>query len=120
MLSLWVRDQNRNIGKRNVHLVKSGTTLSLGGGRSDFLVFLVPLPHRIADIHFDGEYCSLVPRRPDYFPDIGSTIVDDCLGKDIRVLSDKGYELYLRIEKFEDPLLKLNAFLHSIDTAGRE
>ena len=119
MLSLWVQDQSKSIGRRNVHLMKSGSTLSLGGGRSDFLVFLVPIPHRIADIHYDGMTCSFVPRRPEYFPDSGSNVVADCVGKTIRVVSDKGYEMFIKLEMFEDPLLKLNAFLHSIDTAGR-
>jgi len=98
--------------------MKAGATLSLGGGRSDFLVFLVPLPARIADVRFDGERCSLVPRRPAYFPDSGSQTIDDCLGKTVRVVSDKGYELFLRLERFEDPLKKLNSFLRSIDSAG--
>ncbi len=118
MLSLWVRDQNRNIGKRNVHLMKAGTTLSLGGGRSDFLIFLVSVPHRIADVHFDGETCALIPRRAGYFPDNGTDAIEDCLEKTIRIVSQKGFELYIRLEKFEDPLLKLNSFLHSIDAVG--
>ena len=118
MLSLWVRDQNRSIGKRNVHLMKAGTTLTLGGGRSDFLVFLVAVPQRIADIHYDGATCTLLPRRAGYFPDAGSDPIEDCQGKTVRVLSDKGFELFIRLEEFEDPLLKLNSFLRSIDTEG--
>lgn len=119
MLSLWVKDQNTNIGKRNVHLMKAGATLSLGGGHSDFLVFLVPLPHRIADLFFDGEKCSLVVRKSAYFPDLNGGMLEDCVGKEITVVSDKGYVLTIRIDTFEDPLVKLNKFLHSIDVPGR-
>jgi hypothetical protein len=119
MLSLWVKDQNTNIGKRNVHLMKAGATLSLGGGHSDFLVFLVPLPHRIADLFFDGEKCSLVVRKPAYFPELTGGMLEDCVGKEITVVSDKGYVLTIRIDTFEDPLVKLNQFLHSIDVPGR-
>ncbi len=117
-LSLWVRDQNRAIGRRNVHIMKAGATLSLGGGRSDFTIFLVPLPHRIADIRFDGENCVVVPRRPAYFPDNGAAPIENCIGKTVRLVSDKGYELFFRIDKFEDPLAKLNKFLHTIDAEG--
>ncbi len=119
MLSLWVKDQNTNIGKRNVHLMKAGATLSLGGGHSDFLIFLVPLPHRIADLFFDGEKCSLVVRKSAYFPDLTGGMLEDCVGKEITVVSDKGYVLTIRIDTFEDPLVKLNKFLHSIDVPGR-
>lgn len=119
MLSLFVEDQNTLIGKRNVHLLKAGTSLSLGGGNSDFLVFLVPLPRRIADIHFDGERCIFIPRKPDFFPDVGQQPVIDCIGKTIRVVSQKGYELKIRLDKFEDPLASLNRFLHQIEVPGK-
>ncbi|GAB1482822.1 hypothetical protein MASR2M78_16380 [Treponema sp.] len=67
---LFVEDQNTAIGRRNVHLLKAGSTLSTGGGRSDFLVFLVPLPQHVADIRFDGEQCIFVPRRTEFFRDL--------------------------------------------------
>ncbi len=119
MLSLFVEDQNTMIGRRNIHLVKAGSTLSIGGGNSDFLVFLVPVPRRIAEVRFDGEKCILVPRRPEFFPDIGAEPVVDCVGKTIRVVSQKGYELKIRLDRFQDPLSTLNRFLHSIDVPGR-
>ncbi len=119
MLSLFVEDQNTAIGRRNVHLLKAGHTLSLGGGRSDFLIFLVPIPQRIADIRFDGERCILVPRRPEFFPDNGSEPIVDCVNKTIRLVSQKGYELKIRLERFRDPLDTLNKFLHSIENPGR-
>jgi hypothetical protein len=114
-----VEDQNTFIGKRNIHLLKAGTTLDIGGGNSDFLIFLVPLPRRIAEVRFDGERCIFVPRRPEFFPDIGREPVEDCVGKTIRVISQKGYELKVRLDRFEDPLASLNRFLHSIETPGR-
>lgn len=120
MLSLWVSDQNTNIGRRNVHVMKAGSHLTIGGGRSDFWIFLVPLPPRIADVRFDGEHCSLVVRRPDFFPDTRHSVIDDCVGRTIRVISEKGYELAFRLDEYEDPLVKLNRFLHSIDIPGRD
>lgn len=119
MLSLYVEDQNTAIGRRNVHLLKAGSSLSLGGGRSDdFLVFLVRVPHRIAEIRYDGEVCSLIPRRPDLFAVTGNEIVADCVGKTIELVSEKGYQLKIRFDRFEDPLSRLNRFLHSIDVPG--
>lgn len=116
MLSLFVEDQNRAIGKRNVHLMKSGHTLSIGGGNSDFLIFLVPIPPRIADVHFDGEQCILIPRRPEFFPELGNKPLYDCVGKNVHVVSAKGYHLTFRLEQYKDPLEELNRLLRSIQS----
>jgi hypothetical protein len=118
MLSLFVEDQNTAIGRRNIHAVKSGYTFSVGGGKSDFLIFLVPIPPHIADVHFDGRQCTFIPRKSQYFPDIGSQEVPNCIGKTIRVISDKRYELHIRVERYEDPLRTLNKLLHSIAVPG--
>jgi hypothetical protein len=118
MLSLFVEDQNTAIGRRNIHAVKSGYTFSVGGGKSDFLIFLVPIPPHIADLRFDGGQCTFIPRKPQYFPDIGSQPVPNCVGKTIRVVSDKHYELHIRMERYEDPLRALNKLLHSISVPG--
>ncbi|MCL2373992.1 MAG: VWA domain-containing protein [Treponema sp.] len=118
MLNLFVEDQNTAIGRRNIHTAKPGHTFSVGGGKSDFLVFLVPIPPHIADIRCDGANCTFIPRKPQYFPDIGSQSVSSCIGKTIRVVSDKNYELYIRIERYEDPLKALNKLLNSITVPG--
>jgi hypothetical protein len=115
MLSLFVEDQNTNIGRRNIHVAKAGAHFSVGGGKSDFLIFLVPLPPGIAEVQFDGRQCTFIPRKAQYFPDIGAQTVPNCVGKTIRVISDKNYELHIRIERYEDPLLALNRLLHSVD-----
>ena len=119
MLSLYVEDQSTLIGRRNVHLLKAGSSLSVGGDRSDFLIFLVRFPRRIAEIRFDGEKCMLVPRLRSYFPDSGDEAIEDCVGKTIRVVSRKGFELRIRFDRYEDPLDNLNRFLHSIELPGR-
>jgi hypothetical protein len=114
MLKLFVADQNTFIGKRNTHLVKPGLSYSVGGGKSDFLIFLVRLPPRIGELRYENSGCSFYPCKPEYFPDIGSEPVQDCIGKTIRIISDKGYELFIRIEQYEDPLIELNRLMHSI------
>ena len=115
MLSIHVEDQNVNIGKRNIHMLKQGYTYTVGGEKSDFLIFLVPLPGHIGEIHFDGSNCTFVPTKPEFFPDIGSQSVPNCIGKTIRIVSEKKYELTFRMEQYEDPLLSLNQLLNSIE-----
>jgi hypothetical protein len=118
MLSLFVEDQSTNIGRRNIHAVKPGYGFSVGGGKSDFLIFLVPIPPGIAEIRSDGRQCAFVPRRPEFFPDIGAQALRDCIGVPIRLVSEKQYELILRIDQYEDPLAALNRLLKSIHVPG--
>jgi len=118
MLNLFVHDQNTAIGRRNIHTAKSSSSFSVGGGKSDFLIFLVPVPPNIANVRYDGRNCTFTPLKPKYFPDIGSQSVPNCIGKTIRVLSDKDYELHIRVERYEDPLKVLNKLLNSISVPG--
>jgi len=114
MLNLFVEEQNTAIGRRNVHALKRGSTYTVGGGNSDFLIFLVPVPSRLGHLYFDGNNCTFTPSKPKYFPDIGSTPVHECIGKTIRLLSDKNYEVFFHFERYKDPLIALNQLLHSI------
>jgi hypothetical protein len=114
MLNLFVEEQNTAIGRRNVHALKKGSTFTVGGGKSDYLIFLVPLPSRLGKLYFDGNNCTFTPLKPRYFPDLGSTPVKECIGKAIRILSDKNYEVFFHFERYKDPLILLNQLLHSI------
>ncbi|MDR2631197.1 MAG: VWA domain-containing protein [Spirochaetaceae bacterium] len=118
MLSLFVEDQNTNIGRRNIHTVKPGYSFTIGGGKSDFLIFLVPIPPRIAELRSDGAQCTFIPRKPEFFPDLGSQPVPNCEGIPIRIISERQYELFIRIDRYEDPLIALNRLLHSVDVPG--
>jgi hypothetical protein len=118
MLNLFVEDQNTFIGKRNIHSLKPGYSLTIGGGNSDFLVFLVPIPPHIGEIRRDGSRCTFIPRKPKYFPDLGARELPDCIGKTIRVMSEKNYELRFRLEPYEDPLAALNRLLNSLKVPG--
>ncbi|MDR1575838.1 MAG: VWA domain-containing protein [Treponema sp.] len=118
LLNLFVEDQNTFIGRRNIHALKSGYSFTVGGGKSDFLIFLVPVPAAIGEVRRDGNSCTFIPRKPAYFPDLGSRELPDCIGKTIRVVSDKEYELRFRVERWEDPLLALNRLLNSIKVPG--
>jgi len=114
MLELHVDNQNPNVGKRNIHMMKAGTRLSLGGGSSPFLVFLVRFPPKIAEIRFDGKECSLAILKPGYFPYEESNIIHDCVNRKVTVVSDKDYELTFEMRVYEDPVQKLNRLLTSI------
>jgi hypothetical protein len=103
---------------RNVKMVGAGSSLSVGGGHSDFLVFLVPVPHNAAEIAYDGEKCSFRPLQPDLFPGMGPEGLADCLGKDVVMVSRKGYRLVLRFSKYVAPKDRINRLLHCIETPG--
>jgi len=118
-LNLLVDDQNTEIGKRNIHSLKSGYSLSIGGGNADdFLIFLVPMPAHIGEIRRNGSSLTFVPQKPKYFPEIGSNEVKDCINKTIKVISDKKYEMRFRLEMYEDPLVALNRMLMSVKVPG--
>jgi len=119
LLNLFVEDQNTAIGRRNIHSLKSGYSLSMGGAKGDdFLVFLVPIPGGIGEVRRSGSTLTFIPRKPKYFPDIGSNEVKDCINKTIRIVSDKNYEMRFRFETYEDPLEALNRMLMSVRVPG--
>ncbi len=102
---------------RNVQSLSAGGQKSIGGGGSDFLMFLVNVPRRSAELHFDGEKLAFVPLRPELFPELKGN-VEDCLGVEIPMISRSGYPLKLRFVAYEKPADKINRLLHCIDTIG--
>jgi hypothetical protein len=108
--------QNRNVGLRNVHALKSGSRLGVGKSNA-FTVFVVNVPRKIAEIYYDGETCHFVPFRKDYFPEISETI-HDCLDRDIAIKTPEGFRMNLRLSRWENPTDKLNKLLHIIDIRG--
>lgn len=116
MLSLFVRDQPATRGRQNLHILQPGYSLSLGGDESDdFVISIVTVPRRIARVCFDGQRYTFIPRKLHSLPDIDSTAVQDCIGKEIRVVH-KNFEVYLSIEQRENPLQRLGSFLRSVNS----
>ncbi|MDR0706866.1 MAG: hypothetical protein LBF60_03175 [Treponema sp.] len=113
-LSLFVEDQNTNIGWRNMHTISAGWSLTLGGGDSDFLIFLVPIPQNIAKIRFDGDECIFIPQKKQFFPEFNNRMASDCAGKTIKIRSNRNYDLFIRIMRHEAPYKKLCALFQSI------
>ncbi|MDR0376253.1 MAG: hypothetical protein LBH70_00495 [Spirochaetaceae bacterium] len=115
LLSLVVDDQSTSIERRNLHSLKAGDVCTIGGGKSDdYLISLAPVPARLGEVQFDGKECTFVPKKPQYFPEIGSQPVPDCIGKTIRIISDKRYKLTFRLEQYEDPVDSLGRLLKSV------
>ncbi|MDR2019393.1 MAG: VWA domain-containing protein [Treponema sp.] len=115
LLNLYVDGQSTAIGRRNIHNAKAGITFTIGGGNSDFLIFFVNIPPHIAEVRYDGNQCTFYPRKPQYFPDTGSQVISNCIGQAVRVISDKKYEFFIRVDRYQDPLIALNRLLHSIE-----
>jgi hypothetical protein len=119
LLSISVENQNTNIGRRNFHSIKAGFSLTIGGGNSDFLVFLTPLPPRLAKVYFDGEHCSFIPLKRRFFPEITSKTLPDCIGGTIRIKTEKNYDIFIRIVSHESPLQELNRLFNLVRLPGR-
>jgi hypothetical protein len=115
MLELFVDQQNTNIGKRNIHVMKAGTRLGIGGNQSPFLIFLVKFPPHIAEIRYDGISCDLAILKPEYFPYENENLVHGCIGRKFTIVSSKDYEVTFDIRNYEDPVVSLNRILNSIN-----
>lgn len=117
-ISLSIDRQNPHIGLRNVHALKAGTRLSVGGWKNaDFLVFVIRVPHKLGELFYDGETCSFVPLRRDYFPGVAE-IVEDCLDKEIPCQTPNGFKMKLSFSIWENPTAKVNRLLKAIDSPG--
>lgn len=116
-VELRVSDQNPNVGLRNIRTLQSGGRKTIGGKRSDFLVFLVPVPPRIAEVYFDGEDLTVVPLRPEFFPDYAGPI-PGCLGAPIRMVNRFGKVLTLTFVRYVPPADRLNKILRCLEAPG--
>ena len=116
MTELFVYNQTTLIGKRNIHVMKSGTRLSVGGSKSDdFLIFLVPFPANLAQVQYDGNDYRVSILKPEYFPYETSNTIYPCIGRDITAVSKKGYHVTFTFRGYEDPMIRLNTLLTSIN-----
>lgn len=114
MIEMRVSFQNPHIGFRNIHRIEQGKALTLGGGFSSYLIFLIPMPSHIAEIRNDNGTYIFEPVRLEFFPEIKAPL-KNCLKKDINVVSKNGYEMSISFIQYESPLLKINKLLNSIN-----
>ena len=116
MTELFVYNQNTSIGKRNIHVMRPGARLSIGGSKSDdFLIFLVPFPANLAQVQYDGNNYRVSILKPEYFPYETSNTIYPCIGRDITAVSKKGYPVTFTFRGYEDPMIRLNTILTSIN-----
>jgi hypothetical protein len=114
LIEMKVAFQNPHIGFRNIHKIDEGKHLTIGGGNSSFLIFLIPIPSHIARISKEGGIYVFTPIKTEFFPEIGEPIAD-CINKEILVVSKHGYRTILTFHKYVSPLTELNNMLHSIN-----
>jgi hypothetical protein len=110
LIEMRVEGQNTRIGYRNVHRIKRNRSKTVGGGRSHFLIFLVPFPQHAAEISYDGQRFRFSLKKRDVFPQLKGD-VENCLDKDIPARSRKGYDLTIRFQRYVSPLEEINRIL---------
>jgi hypothetical protein len=109
-----VESQNPAIGLRNVSWMRPGQRRSIGGGSSDFLVYLVAMPPRIATIAYDGEGFVLAPARPELFPEIKEASVRIGFDEALPFVSPKGYAMRMKIRPYVSAIERINSLLLSL------
>jgi hypothetical protein len=113
LVEMVVSTQNRRIGMRNVHYLPPGSSATVGGGRSLFLIYFVPVPRGMAILTYDGKKYTFVPRKVELFPSLAGPLVD-CLGKTIPAKSTRGYPFTIVFRAFVSPLEEINRLMRSI------
>jgi hypothetical protein len=117
-LEFKIDEQTSLVGFRNIHSLKSGTRMSVGGSRNaDFFVFVVRVPSRLADVYFDGETLNFIPVRKDYFPGMDE-VLRDCIDEPIKCVTPTGYAMTMKFTRWENPAIKFNRLLDLIDIVG--
>ena len=112
-IEMRVSLQNSHIGFRNVHRIASGSSRSVGGRFSSYLVFLVPVPRAVAEIRNENGSYVFVPLRAELFPGLSGPL-PDCLEKDIPFTTPRGRELTLRLRTWVSPLEEINRLMRSV------
>jgi hypothetical protein len=113
LVEMVVVTQNRHIGMRNVHYLPPGAAATVGGSRSTFLVYFVPVPRGIAILTYDGNTYTFMPRNHELFPSLTGPLTD-CLGKEIPAKSIQGYPFTIVFRPFVSPLEEINKLMRSI------
>ncbi len=119
LIEMRVSFQNPHIGFRNIHTIPPGKSRTVGGGNSDYLIFLVHFPPRIAIIQNEDNTYIFKPLKPELFPDTQEQI-QDCLHKEICVISPKGFKLTLYFREYISPLEEINRLMHSVIKENEE
>ncbi|MGP1438746.1 MAG: VWA domain-containing protein [Treponema sp.] len=104
-LEMFVLNQRRSIGMRNIHTLKQNKVFYLGGGKhDDFFIFLVPIPRKLASIYYDGENVIFKILKPEYFPYEKEREIKNPLNRFFVINSEKKYSIYFMFRIFEQTI----------------
>ncbi|MCX7028942.1 MAG: VWA domain-containing protein [Spirochaetes bacterium] len=113
LIEMRVSLQNSHVGFRNVHRVLPGTTRSIGGGASSYLVFITRVHRGIAEIRNEGGGYTFIPLASEYFPELSGT-VKHCLGAEIPFTGPKGHRHTIVFREWVSSLDEINALMRSV------
>ncbi len=116
-IEMYVEGQNSNIGMRNVHAMKEGGAKSIGGGPSAFLIYMYRFPKRIAFLSRKGDTYTFTPSDAERCE--SKSAVDDCLEKDLYLISTNNRRVRVRFRRHVSALEEINRIMHLADTPGR-
>jgi hypothetical protein len=118
-IEMVVKNQNRQIGHRNIHFLEKGHPRSVGGSGSEyFLIFIIPTGKRIGEVVMEDNTINFIPKDKSFFPDINGEKLTNCLSKKIRVINKDGIESFIVFNKWISPIEKLNRIMHILDKNG--
>ena len=119
-IEMVVKNQNRQIGHRNIHLVGKDHPRSVGGAGSEyFLIFIIPTGKRIGEIVLENGTITFIPRTKEFFPDFRGEKLKNCLSKPIRVVNKDGIETTIIFNEWISPVDRLNRIMHLLDNRGK-
>jgi Mg-chelatase subunit ChlD len=113
LIEMRVSLQNPHVGFRNVHRIPEGGRRSIGGGFSQYLVFLVRVPSSIAEIRNRGGKYVFTPLRAEMFPGVSGPI-EDCLDVEIPFVGPHGREMSIHFREWVSPLDEINRIMRSV------
>ena len=107
--------QNPNNSGRNIRWIGKQPR-SLGGGNSFFVIFLVKIPEKIAEVEFSENGLRFTPLIPEFFPGISGQL-ENCIDRPIKLHTEHG-DFTMIFREWISPLERVNRILHLIDTPG--
>lgn len=118
-IEMIVKNQNRQIGHRNIHFIEELHPLSVGGAGSEyFLIFIIDTGKRIGEIVLEKGIVSFIPNDNDSFPDLAGQKLYNCLNRSIKVVNKRGVETSIVFRNWISPVERLNKIMHLADRSG--
>lgn len=118
-IEMVVKNQNRQIGHRNIHSIGESHPLSVGGAGSEyFLIFIIATGKRIGEIVMENGIVSFIPKDKDFFPELNGNKFINCLSIPIKIVNKKGIETYIIFNEWISPVERLNRIMHLLDNKG--